>query len=232
LLKSFAAPSDIRIAAAYPLGARRILMTRQRTTSFALAVFLCHYSLTSCRTGVGTTLVVSGAAASPGLVIDVARLRSGKARKKDDPVVLRLEALSEEAAHLASAPATDPLAAGDGRRKGRGASPEQALKLMIDVRRMRFLQFESGLSANPGWGLLLDLMSAQLAGREVPVKSACVATGVPATTALRLVNGLVEAGFIRRRPDPNDGRRVLVDLTEDGRRRMDAFLRAVAQLIS
>jgi DNA-binding MarR family transcriptional regulator len=182
---------------------------------------------------VGTIQVVSGAAASPGLVFDVARLRSGNSRDKDDPVVLRLKALSEEAAQLASALATDPpaAAAGRGGRKGRANSPEEALRLLVEIRRMRFRQFESDLSANPGWDLLLDLMSAHLAGRQVPVSSACVAAGVPATTALRLVNGLVEAGFIRRRPDPNDGRRVLVDLTEDGRRRMDVFLRSVARLI-
>jgi len=183
---------------------------------------------------VGTIFVVSGAAASPGLVIDVVRLKSGDARHKDDAVALRLKALSEEAAHLAAALTTDPqakAAAGPGRRKSRSNSPEEVLRLLIEMRRIRFSQFDNGLSANPGWGLLLDLMSAGLAGRQVPVSSACLAAGVPATTALRLVNGLVEAGFVRRRPDPSDGRRVLVDLTEDGRRRMDLFLRSVGRLI-
>ena len=168
-------------------------------------------------------------------MIDVARLsRSGDARNKDDPLVLRLKAESGEAAHPASAFATDPpaaAAAGPGRRKGRAISPEQVLKLLIEIRRVRFRQFDNALSANPGWDLLLDLMSALLAGREVWVSSACAAAGVPATTALRMINGLVEAGFVSRRPDPRDGRRVLVDLTEEGRRRMEVFLRAVGRLI-
>jgi predicted transcriptional regulator len=164
----------------------------------------------------------------------VARLRTGEARNKDDALVLRLKALSEEAAHLASALTTEPPAAagGQGRRRARAHSPEEVLKLLIEIRRVRFRQFDNGLSANPGWDMLLDLMSALVAGRDVPVSSACVAAGVPATTALRMVNALVDAGFIKRRPDPRDGRRVLVDLTEDGRRRMEIFLKAVGRLIA
>ena len=170
-----------------------------------------------------------------GLVTDVARLtRPGDARNKDHQVVRRLKALSEEAAHLASTLATDPTDAavdGDGAPQRSSNSPEEVLKLLIEMRRVRFRHFDTALSANPGWDMLLDLMSARLVGRKVPVSSACVAAGVPATTALRLVNGLVEAGFVRRRPDPSDGRRVLVELTENGRRRMDVFLRAIGRLI-
>jgi hypothetical protein len=144
---------------------------------------------------------------------------------------LRLEAPSEEPTPPACALATDPLPAGDGTLERRSYSPEEALRLLIEIRSIRFRQFGTASSANPGWDMLLDLMSARLSGRQVPVSSAGVAARVPATTALRMVNGLVESGFVRRRPDPSDGRRVLVDLTEDGRRRMDVFLRAVARLI-
>lgn len=168
-------------------------------------------------------------------MIEVVRqARSGNARNDDIQVVLRLKAMSEEAAHLASALASHPSnrtgdagGAGDGRSK----SPEEVLRLLIEMRRMRFRQFDSGLSSNPGWDMLLDLMSARLAGRQVPISSACVAAGIPATTALRLVNGLIEAGYVRRMPDPTDGRRVLVDLTEGGRRHMEVFLRTIGRLI-
>jgi DNA-binding MarR family transcriptional regulator len=79
--------------------------------------------------------------------------------------------------------------------------------------------------------MLLDLMAARLASRQVPISSVCVAAGVPATTALRWVNGLIEAGLIRRLPDPDDRRRVLVELTEDGQRRMDVFLRTIGRMV-
>ena len=170
------------------------------------------------------------------VVIDVARqAKPGQARNDDLHVVLRLKAMSEEAAYLASALA-DPRLNGKMPASALGAprpkSPEEVLKLLVAIRRARFRQFETDLFANPGWDMLLDLMSARLTGRQVPVSSACVAAGVPATTALRLVNTLVEAGLVSRRPDPNDGRRVLVDLTEAGRQRMDLFLRSVGRLVA
>jgi predicted transcriptional regulator len=168
-------------------------------------------------------------------VNDVSRLSStGEARTKDDQVVLRLKAMSEEAAYLASALATPPLDSGsadDELRVKRSKSPEEVLKLLIEMRRVRFRQFDPDLAADPGWDMMLDLMSARMAGREVPISNACVAAGVPATTALRLVNGLVAAGLVRRIPDPKDGRRVLVDLTEEGRVRMDVFLRSVGRVL-
>ena len=165
----------------------------------------------------------------------MSRLSStGEARPKDDPVVLRLKAMSEEAAYLASALATHPLEAGSGDEELRARQPkssEEVLKLLIEMRRVRFRQFDADLAADPGWDMMLDLMSACLTGREVPISNACVAAGVPATTALRLINGLVAAGLVRRLPDPKDGRRVLVELTEEGRIRMDVFLRSIGRVL-
>lgn len=170
------------------------------------------------------------------MVVDVAReAKSGLARKDDLQVVLRLKAMSEEAAHLASALADHRLngkAVVGAADAARSKSPEEVLKLLIAIRRARFRQFETDLFANPGWDMLLDLMSARLAGRPVPVSSACVAAGVPATTALRLVSSLVQAGLVSRRPDPTDGRRVLVDLTDVGQQHMDLFLRSVGRLVA
>jgi DNA-binding MarR family transcriptional regulator len=209
-----------------------------RQRRFALAPVLCQYRRNSrvdrLPNRSGNDLGRSGAAASPGLVTDVARQsRTGTVRTQDQ-VVLRLKAMSEEAAHLASTLALR-RPAGNGGANGRGErgikSPEDALKLLIEIRRMRLRQFETPLFADPAWDMLLELVSARAAGRPVPVSSACVAAGVPATTALRLVNGLVEAGFVRRFPDPADRRRVLVDLTDDGIHRMTQFLRAVGRRI-
>ena len=207
--------------------------------NFASAPVLCH---SSCQRRIdrppgwsGSDLDRSGAAASPGLVTDVSRQSTtGDARNKDHQLVVRLKAMSEEAAHLASALASQPpdgKGAGAGARDRRSKSPEEVLKLLIEMRRIRFRHFETALFTNPGWDMLLDIMALRLAGRQVPVSSACVAAGVPATTALRLISALVEAGLVSRRADPADGRRVLVDLTEDGRCRMEVFLRAIGRLI-
>jgi DNA-binding MarR family transcriptional regulator len=163
-----------------------------------------------------------------------ANSRSGSSRNHDDPVVVRLKALSDEAAHLASALASRPPD-GDGSAAAphprHSRSPEEVLKLLIEIRRIRFRHFAASAFTDPGWDILLDLMSARLAKRPVPVSSACAAAGVPATTALRWVDQLASAGLVRRLPDPSDRRRVLLELTEDGCRRMEVYLRAVGRLL-
>lgn len=148
-------------------------------------------------------------------------------------MVVRLKALSEEAAHIASALASRPPD-GDGNsdspRQGHSSSPEEVLKLLIEIRRIRFRHFAASAFTDPGWDILLDLMSARLAKRPVSVSSACVAAGVPATTALRWIDQLSKAGLVQRLADPADRRRVLLELTEDGCRRMEVYLRAIGRL--
>lgn len=163
----------------------------------------------------------------------IGRSRSGTVRNYD-PVVVRLKALSEEAAHIAGMLALRPPGGdGDGESPPRGhsKSPQEVLALLIEMRRIRFRHFATSSFTDPGWDMLLDLMSARLAKRPVPVSSACVAAGVPATTALRWVDQLAKTGFVQRRPDPTDRRRVLLELTEDGCRRMEVYLRAVGRLL-
>ena len=61
--------------------------------------------------------------------------------------------------------------------------------------------------------MLLDLLQAELAQHRVPVSSLCIAAAVPATTALRWVKTMTDAGLFVRRADPHDGRRVFVELS-------------------
>jgi DNA-binding MarR family transcriptional regulator len=54
---------------------------------------------------------------------------------------------------------------------------------------------------------------ANLAQHRVPVSSLCIAAAVPATTALRWIRTMTDAGLFRRRADPHDGRRIFVELS-------------------
>lgn len=95
------------------------------------------------------------------------------------------------------------------------ASPEQlitAARTYLGNRRARNALFPGGWFADPAWDLLLDLYVAELEGEQVAVSSACIATGVPTTTALRCINRLVRAGFLIRTVDPEDARRSIVTL--------------------
>ncbi|WP_235054527.1 response regulator [Novosphingobium lindaniclasticum] len=63
------------------------------------------------------------------------------------------------------------------------------------------------LFGDPAWEMLLDLLLAKIEGRRVSVSSACIASGAPMSTALRLVRRLVGEGVLCRLPDEHDRRR-------------------------
>lgn len=92
--------------------------------------------------------------------------------------------------------------------------------------------FPDGLFSDPAWDMLLDLTHAHLSGKRVSVSSLCIASRVPATTALRRISDLVSEGLATRVRDEADGRRVFVELTEDGFSRMTAYIENVRGMLS
>ena len=46
------------------------------------------------------------------------------------------------------------------------------------------------------------------------MSSLCIAAAVPATTALRWIKAMTDAGLFVRKDDPRDGRRILIGLSE------------------
>lgn len=88
------------------------------------------------------------------------------------------------------------------------------LKHYLAARRRRTVLFPYGLFADPAWDILLDLFVARAEGRAICVTSACIASGVPATTALRWLKCLEQREMIVRRSDKYDGRRVYIRLTD------------------
>ena len=67
------------------------------------------------------------------------------------------------------------------------------------------------------WAILLDLFASEHNHRAVSVKSACIAAGVPATTALRCIEALLSREFITRSEAKDDKRLKLLCLTKAGR---------------
>lgn len=63
------------------------------------------------------------------------------------------------------------------------------------------------LFGDPTWAMLLDLLLAKIEGRRISVSSACIASGAPMSTALRLVRRLVGEEVLCRLPDEHDRRR-------------------------
>jgi len=96
---------------------------------------------------------------------------------------------------------------------------------LLRQRRQREACFGKHLFADPCWDMLLDLYVARKRHlRPISVSSLCIASAVPATTALRWIDTLVQEGLVVRQPDPRDKRRVLVSLTDEGSDKLDRLL--------
>lgn len=83
----------------------------------------------------------------------------------------------------------------------------------LRARRLRERILPAELFADPAWDILLDLFAAGLEGKIVSISSACIASAVPPTTALRWLNKLEEMGMVQRTDDAEDARRAYVQIT-------------------
>ena len=130
----------------------------------------------------------------------------------------RLRQLSDEISRIAATLAR--LSTGPGqipveKPEPAGEAPPVSLETVrqvIRARRLRARYFDEEMFADPAWDMLLDLLQAEIAQHRVPVSSLCIAAAVPATTALRWIKSMTDAGLFKRRADPHDGRRVFVEL--------------------
>lgn len=127
----------------------------------------------------------------------------------------RLLHLSGEVSRIANALAQLSTSADADKRRSEETPVSISLECVNSVirrRRQRANHFPRELFADPAWDILLDLLQAELMERRTSVSSVCLAACVPATTALRWLKNLEEQGFVVRRADPLDRRRVFVEL--------------------
>ena len=101
------------------------------------------------------------------------------------------------------------------------------IRSMIRARRLRDHFFRGELFADPAWDMLLDLMAARVERQRVAVSSLCIAAAVPPTTALRWIRTLCDQGLFVRVADPEDGRRIFIELSAETAAMMEAYLKAV-----
>lgn len=102
----------------------------------------------------------------------------------------------------------------------------KALREIIRLRRLRDRFFDRELFADPAWDILLDLKAASLEGQRVSVSSLCIAAAVPPTTALRWITAMTESGMLVRAQDPDDARRVFIELSEETSAKIDDYFAA------
>lgn len=170
-----------------------------------------------------------GAALAGQLARPASQLREDGGEKATGRRSFPLDAF--EAAHRPASILRDGAGEGDDAGHGEpwpsGATNAGAIRDIIRARRLREDLFGVGLFADPAWDILLDLMAARIEGRSVAVSSLCIAAAVPATTALRWIKQLTEAGLLCRVADPDDGRRVFIELTDRAATAMATYFAAV-----
>ena len=148
----------------------------------------------------------------------------------------RLQQLSEEVGRIATILANlseDELLREPGvssKEEAEGEISSALVRSIIRLRRLREQFFGGELFADPAWDMLLDLMAARLDRQQVAVSSLCIAASVPPTTALRWIKMLTDSGLFVRTADPQDGRRVFIELSDDAANKLSAYLRAVQRI--
>ena len=148
--------------------------------------------------------------------------RSAKLCKISDEVgriATTLARLASEPEAVEETPCETPGA--DGSQKS--IIPLVTVKNAINARRLRTRYFNAELFADPAWDMLLDLFRAEIAQHRVSVSSLASAAAVPATTALRWITTMTDAGLFLRRADPTDARRVFLELSSTASDAMRAY---------
>jgi len=151
----------------------------------------------------------------------------------------RLDQLSQEAARIAEMLAAlaerearaERFAAAATGGSGSVAIDAGLVRAIIRARRLRDQFLGADLFADPAWDILLDLLAAGLENQRVAVSSLCIAAAVPPTTALRWIKSLTDLGLLVRSADPEDGRRVYVELSPETTGALHSYLQA-AQRVS
>lgn len=187
-------------------------------------------------------LVFDGTPADRTAALALARYRSAYKNGSvaedvtQEPGAARLRQLSDEVGRIAATLARlsiGPDLPGAKPQPAKAEAPTVSLETVrqvIRARRLRARFFEEELFADPAWDMLLDLLQAEIAQHRVPVSSLCIAAAVPATTALRWIKTMTDAGLFSRRADPHDGRRVFVELAPSASSAMRRYFAEIGRV--
>jgi len=108
------------------------------------------------------------------------------------------------------------------------SGPEHVVRNIIRTRAERRAFLPGHLFADPAWDMLLDLYLSDILSRRTSVSSVCIASNVPATTALRWIKTLQDEGLVERAGDPVDQRRYFMALSKKGLIAMDGYFERLA----
>lgn len=85
-----------------------------------------------------------------------------------------------------------------------------AARAVLAGRRRRKAYFRGVRFSDPSWDMVLELYVAARERRHIAVSRLCDLSGGSTTTALRHIEALEALGYLIRKTDPEDGRRLIV----------------------
>lgn len=201
-------------------------------------------ALAAIMMGPGVTLLCQATDSDWAVALALAEGRPVRLQQTSTEESVRLQRLSEEVQRMAGMLSELIEKRGDGYSGFREAAPgfrappdtyrsgpapvvtAEDVRGIVRLRRMRERYFPPDLFADPAWDMLLDLMVARIEKSAIAVSSLCIAAAVPPTTALRWIKTMTENGMFVRVADPEDGRRVFIELAEPTAEAMMNYLAA------
>lgn len=108
-------------------------------------------------------------------------------------------------------------------------STADIVRRVMERRRMRSTFLPPEFFGEPAWDMLLDLFVADREAKRISISSACIASGVAATTALRWLSRLEALDMVERNSDANDRRRIFVRITPQARQAIDGWLARIGE---
>jgi len=98
---------------------------------------------------------------------------------------------------------------------------------IYDTRRERARFFNNSMLGEPVWDMMLALYCLPSRNDSLSVTGLCYACAVAPTTGQRWLQLMHQKGLIQRKPDPEDGRRICVSLSDLGDELMSKYLTSI-----
>jgi DNA-binding MarR family transcriptional regulator len=120
------------------------------------------------------------------------------------------------------------------------SAPEEAIPIALELSEETVIQFlhawrertsylPSELLSDPAWGMLLELLHAEIQGRRVSLARLCKVSASSTSCAARWLKALEARELVLRRADPDDAQNELVELSKKGSSALRRYFPDVAQ---
>jgi DNA-binding MarR family transcriptional regulator len=105
-------------------------------------------------------------------------------------------------------------------------SPETISRRIFNLTRLRDVYIDSSLFRNSAWEVFLTLYLKREEQLQVSLASICIDIRLSEADGQDALNQLSAAGLVRLEDNPSGEGPQIIDLTDQGRQRMDAFIGA------